>query len=667
MSEKQIMVELNFSSDLKKFLFTLRKKNVINERRFVQGLDEIKIPQKNVPNHLVPLIDMFGLLSNDREIHHLDQTLFTIETKMKKAIQAWETGTLSKEETKDLLTELVSQKSKSTNKRKKLQLRIQTKVTRLSSLKKKFHFDFEGFISFLLQTGEIKKISDLTTEFNNIWARYSTGVIAEDKPIQETQLLDDVEIDILKFLMVPIEENNRAVFDLDDVIQPLDVDMNSPSSLLRSKDDSETSDIENGEPGAILERKTPSPWNLVGTVAYNASKKPIGLFRPPITVDETIYLPIVQEESLSLSTLKRSYGDILNHARLDLNVTTTQQIRAAIAETIEVPEELALQPSLFNQWVADMGVEVVPAKPHLTKVKFAKISDIDASSKESTVKDEELKDIRVPAWIPASGEKVSEPKNVGQNIIGMAGSNFGKIVGIMDETPFGQSLVIKRKVPPSYLLDLYLEGLGKRNLVELRVGIAKKLNIGEGEAFSAENLWQINFQERLLISPHEIICSYFTVLPAAAFTYSEKIRGKIGVYFHSIPETFRYLIGKQMIFNEEEKGLIYGFSVLHGELNVLWSSKSPVEMIQEIGRKTSTQYVNRFQKRVSLALGIPHEESYWPSNLARYFMNFIWLEETQGLIEAISVIEERFSLQKVLFSDIEEISKDGLKCRKTSG
>ncbi len=661
------MVELNFSSDLKKLLFTLRKKNVIDEGRFVQSLDEIKIPSKNVPNQLVPLIDMFGLLYIDKEIHHLDQSLLTIETKIKEAIQTWEIGALSKKETKDLLTELVLQKNKLAFKREQLQLRIQTKVTRLSALKKEFHFDFEGFISFLLQTGEIEKISDLTTKFNNIWARYSTGVVAEDKPIQETQVLDDVEIDILKFLMVPIAENNRTVFDLDDVIQPIDVDLNSHSSLLRPKDDSEsTADIENRESDAIPGRILSSPWNLVGTVAFNSSKKPIGLFRPPIRVDETIFLPIVREEPLSLSILKRSYGEILNQANLDLNVTTTQQIRTAIAETIKVPEELALQPSFFNQWVADFGVEVVPAKPHLTKVKFAKISAIDVSS-EPTVKDEELKDISVPAWIPASGEKVSDPKNVGQNIIGMAGSNFGKIVGIMDETPFGQSLIIKRKVPPSYLLDLYLEGLEKRNLVELRVGIAKKLNIGEGEAFSAENLWQINFQERLLISPHEIICSYFTVLPAAAFTYSEKIRGKIGVYFHSIPETFRYLIGKQVIFNEKEKGSIYGFSVLHGVLNVLWSSKSPVEMIQEIGRKTSTQYVNRFQKRVSLALGIPHEESYWPSNLARYFMNFIWLEETQGLIEAISVIEERFSLQKVLFSDIEEISKDGLKCRKISG
>ena len=660
------MVELNFSSNLKKFLFTLRKKNVINENRFVQSLDEIKIPSKNVPNQLVPLIDMFGLLYIEREIEDLDQTLFTIETDIKNAIQAWEIGALSKEEAKVLLTELVSKKKESTSKRDKLQSRIQTKISRLDSLKEKFHFDFEEFITFLLQTSETAKISDLTTEFNKIWARYSIGLVTEDKPMQEPPILNDVEVDILKFLMVPIAENDDPVFDLDDVIQPIVVD--SQSSLLRTDDVSETpSDIEHGRPDAVLEQKMSSPWSLVGSMAYDPSKKPIGLFRPPIRVDDSIYLPIVREEPLSLSLLKRSYGDILTQANLDLNVTTTQQIQAEIAQTIGVPEEFALQPSFFNHWITVFGVEVVPAKPRLTKVKFAKLSSIDESSGLITLKEEGLKEIRVAAWIPARGERVSDSKHIGQKIIGMAGSNFGKIIGIMDETPFGQSLVIKRKVPPSYLLDLVLEGLGARNLVELRVSIAKKLNIDEGEVFSAENLWNINFQERLLISPHEIICSYFTVLPAAAFTYSDIIRGKIGVYFHSIPETFRYLVGKQVISDQEEKGLIYGFSILHGTLNILWSSKSPVEMIREVGRKTSAQYVSRFQKRVAMALGVPNEESYWPSNLARYFMNFIWLEEEQGLIEAISVIEERFSLQKVLFSDIEDISKDGLKCKKLSG
>ncbi len=177
----------------------------------------------------------------------------------------------------------------------------------------------------------------------------------------------------------------------------------------------------------------------------------------------------------------------------------------------------------------------------------------------------------------------------------------------------------------------------------------------------------MNNQERLLISPHEIAVSYFSVLPAAAFAFSEVVRAKIGVYFHSVPETFRYLIGKPLNESSEENGLIYGFSVLKGNLFVLWSSKNAIEIIKELGRKSSEHYVNRFQRRVALALDIPPIESMWPSNLARYFMNFIWMEEDQTLEKALAVIEERFSIKKVSFSEILEINKDGLSCRTNLG
>jgi hypothetical protein len=470
--------------------------------------------------------------------------------------------------------------------------------------------------------------------------------------------------------MVPIPENNRIIFNLDDVIQPIDRDKNFQSSLLGYKNKKEKHSDEDRVDllEAVQEQKVPSPWDLVGSAAYDLSGHPIGLFRPPIVVNGTIFLPIVKEKSISLSTLKESYSDILNQADLDLTVTTTQQIRTTIAKGLKVPEELALQPSFFNQWIGSIGVEAVSAKPKLNKVLFVEIGSIDNSSSDiPTVKNEELKQIHIPAWIPASGGNVAKLTHIGQRIIGMAGSDFGSIVGIMHETPFGQSLVIERKIPPSYLLDLILKGLGKQNLAELRFIIAKKLNIGEGEAFWANNLWHINNQERLLISPHEIAVSYSAVLPAAAFTFSDKIHAKIGVYFHSVPETFRYLIGKPLIGEKEKKHIIYGFSVDQGELSVLWSSKNAVDTIKELGRKSSKQYVNRFQRRISLALGIPHEESLWPSNLSRYFMNFIWMEERQTLEEALSVVEERFSLRKVSFSEITEITKDGLKCEKNLG
>lgn len=662
------MVELTSPSNFKKFLITLRKKELIDENQYVQTLDGLKGYYNADKNQLTPFLDIYGLKQIDDGCKRLNQSMTEIDRKIKEAIQAWETKTLSKKETKKILTELVAKQNKLVKNQEKFQLRIQNKILRLKSLEKTSNFNMERFITNFLQTTDIEEISTLLSEFKIIWSKYSRGLTPKDEFEQRPQKLDDVELEILRSLMVPMIENEGVIFNLDEVIQPMDQDKSFQTSLLAKNQREELPDEDQVEVlDSVNEQKIPSPWDLVGFVAFDPSKNPIGLFRPPIVVNESIFLPIVREKPLSLSTLKKGYQDIFNQVELDLNVTTTQQMRNRIAKALKIPEELALQPSVFNQWISELGFEVTPAKPQLTKAWFAELGSIDNSSEIPIVKDEDLKKIKIPAWIPARGGKFSQQAHIGQRVIGMAGSDFGLIVGIMHETPFGQCLIIERKVPPSYLLDSYLKGLGKETLTELQFTIAKELQIGEGEAFSAENLWLMSNQERLLISPHEITVSYFTVLPAAAFNFPDKIHAKIGVYFHSVPETFRYLIGKPLIRTEEEIGLIYGFSVHQGELAILWSSKDPIEIIKRLGKKSSEQYINRLRRRISLALDISYEKSLWPSNLARYFLNFIWMEEQLALKKALTVIKERFSLQEVSFSKITNISKDGLKCRDISG
>ena len=654
------MVEVTPPSNYKKFLISLRKKNLIDENQYVQILDGLKgsFPAEN---QLTPFLDIYGLKQIEDELKRLNNSLIKIDVKIKETIQAWETKTLSKNESKKILTELVMEQNKSTKKQEKLQLRIQNKILRMKSLEKTSNIDIHRFISSFLENTDIEEISTLLSEFKMIWAKYSNGITPEDELEQRRQKLDDVELEILRSLMVPIPEIEKDIFNLDEVIQLTDQNL-QPPLLTKDQEEELPTKVQVEEPE---DEKVSSPWDLVGYVAYNSRKKPLGLFRPPIVVNESIYLPIVKEKPLAMSTLKKKgYIDIFNQINLNLNLATTQDIRNKIAKALKIPEELALQPSFFNQWISELGFEVAPAKPQLSKAWFVEPGLIENDSLEhSIVKDDDLKKITIPAWIPAKGESVSQQAHIGQKIIGMAGSDFGLVAGIMHETPFGQCLVIERKIPPSYLLDLYLKGLGKETLTDLRKTISKELNIGEEEAFSAKNLWLICNQERLLISPHEIKVSYFSVLPAAAFNFTNTIRAKIGVYYHSVPETFRYLIGKLVYKTEEEAGLIYGFSVHHGELSVLWSSKDPIEIIKQLGKKSSDQYVNRLRRRISLALDISYEKSLWPSNLARYFMNFIWMEEQLTLQKALRVIKERFFLQEVLFSEIKDMSKDGLKCR----
>lgn len=656
------MVELPSSSNFKKILITLREQELIDENQYVKVLDGLKSSAKIDKNQFTPFIDMYGLKQLDSKLQCLNQSIYEIDTKIKGVIKAWETKTLAKNKTKALLTELVAEQNKLVKNKEKLQARIHKKMLRLKSLEKTSNFEIERIVSNFQETTDIKELAVLLSDFKIIWSRYSTGIIPKEEVEQRPQKLDDVELDILRTLMVPIPESEKEIFNLDEVIQPIDQDESLQIPLLSRTQEEEPIDEIQDE---ILETKEGvSSWDLVGLTAFDTDKTPLGLFRPPIVVNKSAYLPIVKEKPLTMSILKKGYRNVFNQVGLDLTVTTTQQIRNQIINTLKIPEELALQPSYFNQWISELGLEGVPAKPQLIKAWFIEPDLVDKSSLELlTVKKEDLKKLSIPAWIPAKGEEVAQQTHIGQRVVGMAGSEFGLIAGIMNETPFGQCLIIKRKVPPSYLLDLYLKGLGKESLAELRDVIAKELHVEEGETFSAENLWRICNQERLLISPHEITASYYSVLPAEAFNFLTKIHAKIGVYYHSIPETFRYLVGKPLYTSEKETGLIYGFSVLHGELSVLWSSQDPIEIIKRLGKKTSEQYINRLRRRISLALDTSYEKSIWPSNLARYFLNFIWMEEQLTLPKALSVIKERFFLHEILFSEITDISIDGLKCR----
>ncbi|MFX0172278.1 MAG: hypothetical protein ACFE9L_10180 [Candidatus Hodarchaeota archaeon] len=654
-------------SDLKKILISLNKKNLINNNIFNRALEDLMNISEKDQNYLVPLIDMYGLQSANEELLHLDQSLISIEAKMNEVAQAWETGTYSKTETKTILSKLVLQKNRTNNLRKNLQLRRKAIISRLKRLNNIADFNLEEFISLLLQNNEEEKMGEITSKFKESWEKYSKDREDEVEIKHVSQKLDELESDILSSLMTPITEEDRVVFNLDDIISPIDQKKESYPSLLKTKVDKDIKAEEDQiKPTiSIQTQQSFSIWDVVGKVVFNHNNNPIGLLRSPIVVKGTVFLPVVTEKPLSISILKEKYREILKQVDLDLKVTTTQEIKTIIANSLGVPTNFALQPSIFNQWLGNIGDErIIPAKPQLSKVYFIETTTIeDLSSDHLVVKNEDLKQISVPAWIPVRGEAVIDSVQVNEEIIGMAGSSFGSINGIMYDTPFGQSFVIKREVPPSYILTLFLEGLGIQNFSELRFTIAKKLNIGEGESFSAENLWSINNQERLLISPHEIATSYYSVLPSSAFTYTNKLRAKIGVYFHSVPETFRYLIGKSIIKKNEEKGMIYGYSVSNGNFYILWAPKSSIDIIKELGRKSSERYVNRFKRRMSLALGVSYKESSWPSNLARYFLNFIWMTEDHSLIEAMSVIEERFSLDKVIFSDVLEISEDNLKCK----
>ncbi|MFW9777950.1 MAG: hypothetical protein ACFFE8_03775 [Candidatus Heimdallarchaeota archaeon] len=658
---------------MKNFLFALRNQDLIDENQLLNALNGLKKASQVNAYSPAPLLDMIQLIYIEETLHQVKNALQINEVKTKQAALSWDAGRSTKAEARHVISELVKEREKLEKREEKLHTHIPMLIARLKGLEENNRLNLDTLFPDLPQSDVKESTSRIISKFSKVWEKWADSSRKDEFPTPTipSAPMEDVERDIISRLISPLGDEQVDTLNLGDLIQPL----GQVSDNLSASPVEDISAVNPPNPIEVQMRpiSTPdsNPWDVVGKVAIDTTGNPLGVFRPPIIVDDTTFLPIVKEEPISIAILKQRYQKILKQAKLDLKKVTTEQIKTTIAKALGIPRTLALQPSFFNNWLHSIGGYVTPVKPHLNQVNFITIPGVTEHSANGVTIDEgALTQLRVPVWIPAPGNPIITDVGqvMDQDITGMGGSHFGKISGLMSGTPFGQALLIKRDVPPSFILTLFLEGLGIQNLAALRFHVAKELSIGEGEAFSPASLWTMNTKERLLISPHELAASYFSVLPSAAFNFGDKIHAKVGVYFTSIPETFRYLIGKPFVTNDQT-GVIYGFVVdsIQHQFEIIWTSKSPVEIIKEVGRKSSEQYVNRFKQRISLALGTSYQESLWPSNLARYFLNFIWMEENLSLLDAQRLIETRFSLQRTPFSSVEEITQDGARCKSSLG
>jgi hypothetical protein len=575
-----------------------------------------------------------------------------LESLIEDVISSWENTELSNDNARKKITHLVSSKQSLSKHQEHLTLTISTSVNQLQTM-----LDLSGIRSqdlFVKQNN--KKIDEILNTCKSIWKRVQKSEILSTDS-KELKSLSIIETDILEAFLTPVSEQNQIKFELGELIKPLP-EIISPQTLIQK---SHKPDELTKTKHAITDQV--DLWSFVGKIATTQQKIPLGLFRAPVRTQNQLYLPVVLEESVTFSEIKKKLGSKFDSFNIDPEDITTEEFQKIITSTLNIPLKLAFQPSFINEWLRVSKQKTVPFKPRIAKVRFLKGDKLKSTSEDSVSIDEnDLEKIRLTAWIPAPSLTPSFTIEPGQTVNGMAGTHFGTVDGLMEKTPFGHLTLIKREIPPSSIIDQFLQGLAKRNLAELRFYLAKKLKIGEGEVFSADNLWTINYQERMLISPHELAISYYAMLPSSALFLNDGLKAKIGIYFHSLTESLRFLNGKALYKDNVIFGTIYGFKIFENQLMVLYSSLSGDELVQKVGRKHSQHHLDRFQKRVSLALAVPENESLMPNNLARYYMNFIWMEEFHSLTDAMVTVEDKFVIKQISFAEFNSITEDGLFC-----
>ncbi|MHA2052738.1 MAG: hypothetical protein ACW99F_03975, partial [Candidatus Hodarchaeales archaeon] len=506
----------------------------------------------------------------------------------------------------------------------------------------------------------------ILSTFIEIWRKFLIEGGYETEKTLQRHKMPQIESDILNAFITPISSQNQVKFQLEDIIKPLPDILTDRPLFARSeiKEDQNTGVLKSeGSINKKIKLDKRELWDYVGDIVYTSEKRPLGLIRAPIQAQSEIYLPVVLEEDILFGEIKTKYSEIFEIANIDTKNIPTEEFRSLIANTLNIPSQLSFQPSFINEWLNLHTNNMIPLKPRISNVWFLNSKKFTfPKDPPIALKLKEVEKIQLKAWIPAPGSPPSFKLDKGMAIKGVGGTHFGTITGVIEQSPFGHSLLIQREIPPSNLMDQYLEGLEKRNLAELRFYLSKKLKIGEGEVFSVDNLWKINFQERLLLSPHELSLAYYSLIPSAAFHQKDVLKAKIGIFFHHISESLRFLKGKSLYKENNHFGTIYGFKIEENQFYILFTPLTTDELVQEIGRKHSEQQVDRFRKRISLALAIPQDESLLPNNLAVYYLNFIFpmKEEFNSINNSMAALESKFALNKVLFSEIERIDENGL-------
>ncbi len=660
---------MDLEKNLRQILMKLRTDKLIEEKVLLSQLEKFeKITKQNIALPSPPLLAVLQTVDQNQLITELNAKMEELEGKIESIISSWESNRISDDEARGKISSLVELKQFYGLQREGLNKFVMERLNFLTSIIKDSGQSFHDFFFSEYDENALGIEPEVKNTFLEIWMKHQVADYDPKKSSDNLLVSEIIESDILKAFILPISEENQVKFHLEDIIKPFP-EIIDQKPLFRAPVEQSIKPEESMQtesPSSQIPPGDSNLWRSVGLLAFNTENKPIGLIRAPIQVRNVQYLPIVLEESLSFMDIKSRYLSSLYDLGIDLNTTSTEKIQKRIATALKIPLQLSFQPSFFNEWLNLLSPDLMPLKPKIANVWFYKTNTVHITSENLIIIDDaDLEKITLPAWIPASSPHPSFPVSKGMIIKGIAGTYFGEISGILSETPFGHSLLVERDIPPSSLLDIFIQGLGKQNLAELRFYLAKQLKVGEGEVFSPDNLWKINFQERLLRSPHEIAISYYSIVPSCAFFMAPVLRAKIGIYFNSISESLRFLIGKSLYKNDTHFGTIYGFKVEDNQLFVLYSPLSADQLVQQVGRKHSHQHVDRFRKRISLALAVPENESLWPNNLAVYYLNFIFpmREEFNLLPNTMAEIEAKFALKLISFSEFDSITEEGLFCR----
>jgi hypothetical protein len=301
----------------------LRKDDLLNENLLINRLNELEsLRSINSKPPLEPFFAIVRIVDQNNELEKVKKRIIQLESVIEDVISSWENTELSNDKARKKITHLVSSKQSLSKHQEHLTLTISTSVNRLQTL-----LNLSGIRSqdlFISQNN--KKIDEIHSACKSIWDRVQkSDILSMDS--KELKSLSIIETDILDAFVTPISEQNQIKFELGELIKPLP-EIISPQTLLqKSLKSGELTKTEGIIPDQV------DLWSFVGKIATTQQKIPLGLFRAPVSTQNQLYLPIVLEESVTFSEIKKKLGSQFDSFNIDPEDITTEEFQKIIAST----------------------------------------------------------------------------------------------------------------------------------------------------------------------------------------------------------------------------------------------------------------------------------------------------------------------------------------------
>ena len=432
-----------------------------------------------------------------------------------------------------------------------------------------------------------------------------------------------------------------------------------------------------------------NPWDIVGAIAINPVNKGIGIAGYPFINDksEKIYLSIEIEQEISLEDSENLYHQAQSLRLTDISDKTQARRETLITEisnTLDIPIELALYPSIINEYLTRTNIsidfEILKKKLRieyypLESIKFDKLNHVLI-----------IPDDLEPIYSASNMKLFSSPK-IGTSCVNKTISLWNNyIIGkIMNEIQLFSNyyLLIELDYPSYFILErLYLklarnsENKNESNdLWKLRFTISKTLDIFEAESLLLENIWKFIWHEKIPVLPYDLFTSFIGLTPSGGVIKDtigrETIQLARGLAVDSALSQFKDVHG--LLYSIQSKNLhigkLIGFRIdsESKKLILVYTTLNEIEILKKMNRDYSQSNLSKLAKRISKALSIPVEDTeaiFHPRNLLTYLLyysiQFNTVIDFTDVHEIVTWLENEFEFKYCDLDNILKIEKNSI-------